>query len=94
MAESTVEMATFADGVKLLRRHWPAEDPIGTVLVVHGTGEHSGRYEHVGDYFSERRLDTYSYDHRGHGESGGARGHVGWGTLVAEVRPELEAPEG
>lgn len=46
------------------------------MLIVHGIGEHSGRYEHVGSFFAERGIDTLSYDQRGFGQSGGRRAFV------------------
>jgi alpha-beta hydrolase superfamily lysophospholipase len=47
-----------------------------SVLVVHGFGEHSGRYEHVGQWLAERGFAVHAYDHRGHGRSAGRRCHV------------------
>ncbi len=46
------------------------------MLIVHGIGEHSGRYEHVGSFFADRGVDTLSYDLRGFGQSGGRRAFV------------------
>lgn len=46
------------------------------MLIVHGIGEHSGRYEHVGSFFADRGIDTLSYDQRGFGQSGGRRAFV------------------
>jgi alpha-beta hydrolase superfamily lysophospholipase len=89
MASSRIEMSTFADGTERLARHWPAEEPIATVLIVHGTGEHSGRYEHVGEFFAGHRLNTFSYDHRSHGGSGGARGEVVWSEIIADLSDEI-----
>ena len=37
---------TTADGLKLHVREWPTADARGTVLIVHGLGEHIGRYAH------------------------------------------------
>jgi alpha-beta hydrolase superfamily lysophospholipase len=69
-----------ADGTDLLLRHWApdvsADVPWASVLLVHGLGEHSGRYEHVGDRMAAAGLDVHGYDHRGNGASGGRRGHV------------------
>jgi alpha-beta hydrolase superfamily lysophospholipase len=44
--------------------------------LVHGLGEHSGRYEHVGSYLAGRGVSVYAFDHQGHGRSGGPRGRV------------------
>jgi acylglycerol lipase len=60
----------------LLVRRWPAESPWASVLIVHGLGEHSGRYEHVGDQMAAAGLDVHAFDLRGQGRSGGRRGHV------------------
>lgn len=50
--------------------------PLASALLVHGLGEHSGRYEHVGNQLAAAGIETWSYDHRGSGGSGGRRGHV------------------
>ena len=73
---SVIGRVTALDGTELRTRHWPAADPWASVLLVHGLGEHSGRYEHVGKRLSASGIDTHSYDHRGQGASGGRRGHV------------------
>jgi alpha-beta hydrolase superfamily lysophospholipase len=70
-----------ADGTDILVRDWAsstsvAGSPWASVLLVHGLGEHSGRYEHVGDQMAAAGLDVHAYDHRGNGGSGGRRGHV------------------
>ena len=61
------------DGTVLFTRRWPAAHPRAVVLIVHGLGEHSGRYGHVGTFFAERGLETVAFDLRGHGRSGGSR---------------------
>lgn len=50
--------------------------PRGAVLVTHGFGEHSGRYGEVVAALLERGLAVATYDLRGHGNSGGPRGHI------------------
>ena len=64
------------DGLTQLRRHWPADAPKAAVLLVHGIGEHSGRYEHVGAHLAARGFDTLAFDNRGFGQSGGRRAFV------------------
>lgn len=54
----------------------PPESANGSIVLMHGLGEHSGRYAHVVRFFNERGLSVRTYDHRGHGRSGGARGDV------------------
>ena len=97
-----VSHATVADGTDLLVRHWPAnaaeaggawaEPAWATVLIVHGLGDHSGRYEHVGDQMATAGLDVWAYDHRGNGGSGGRRGHVDrWSQLHDDLQERLAA---
>ena len=67
------------DGVPLHWRQWnktgmgPAR---GTVLIVHGLGEHVGRYEHVAAHLNHWGWHVVGHDQRGHGASGGARGDL------------------
>jgi alpha-beta hydrolase superfamily lysophospholipase len=48
----------------------------GSVVLMHGLGEHSGRYRHVIQFFNQCGLSVRCYDHRGHGRSEGKRGDV------------------
>ncbi len=75
----TEELAGTRDGLTQLQRRWKpvrGGPPQAAVLVVHGIGEHSGRYDHVGRFLAERGHDVLAFDNRGHGQSGGRRGHV------------------
>lgn len=59
--------------------HWQvqsATNPRGTVVLVHGICEHSGRYRHIVPKLSEAGFTVYSFDLRGHGNSPGQRGHI------------------
>lgn len=70
-------MIPTTDGVTLAQRRWEPSFPYrGTVLIVHGLGEHSGRYEHVASFFAARGWRVVAYDLRGHGRSEGRRGAV------------------
>jgi alpha-beta hydrolase superfamily lysophospholipase len=63
------------DGLPLHLRQWaPAGPARGTVLIVHGLGEHIGRYAHVAAHLNAQGWHVAGYDQRGHGASGGARG--------------------
>ncbi len=63
-------------GLALFRRSWLAQDAVRAIVLVHGFGEHSGRYEHVGEWFARRGSAVHAFDLRGHGRSLGRRGHV------------------
>lgn len=85
------------DGLTLMMRRWSVSDPTATILIVHGVSEHLGRWEHVAEFFAERRYEVAAYDHRGHGSSTGSRIHVDrfddyvedLGLMVERVRSEL-----
>lgn len=63
------------DSLDLVLRHWPAPGHArGTLLIVHGLGEHIGRYAHVAAHLNLRGWDVSGYDQRGHGASPGNRG--------------------
>ena len=49
-----------ADGRLQFRRRWRVDDPRAAVLLVHGIGEHSGRYEHVGSSLAAAGVDMTS----------------------------------
>jgi acylglycerol lipase len=68
---STGTVRTF-DGFSLFYRRWnPPDGAAANVFVVHGLGEHSGRYVHVGRFFAEAGFRTVAFDLRGHGRSDG-----------------------
>ncbi len=73
---SNATSLTTADGLKLHVREWPCDDARGTVLIVHGLGEHIGRYEHVAAQLQRCDRRVVGYDQRGHGASQGARGRL------------------
>ena len=53
----------------------PEGTPKALVCLMHGGGEHTGRYEHVGQALNEAGYALFGFDLRGHGKTGGARGH-------------------
>lgn len=69
----------YLEGVGRLRLHyrsWEVPDPQAALVVVHGCGEHAGRYAAVGEAMGVADVSTFALDLRGHGESDGRRGHV------------------
>ncbi|HSV96427.1 MAG TPA: lysophospholipase [Spirochaetota bacterium] len=63
-------------GVEIYFREWMSERPKGIVVLAHGLGEHSGRYANLIDRMQGSGVSFYALDHRGHGRSGGKRGHI------------------
>jgi alpha-beta hydrolase superfamily lysophospholipase len=77
LTESTLSTFTASDGDNLAVQDWPLPDEAaarGVVLVVHGLGEHAGRYEHVAQQLNSWGFAVRGYDHYGHGDSDGVRG--------------------
>lgn len=54
---------------------WSVENPKAVVCMVHGIGEHSGRYHRMAGYFNNANIAMVSVDLRGHGKTAGKRGH-------------------
>ncbi len=67
---------TSFDGTHLFFREWSIKDPQSNILVVHGLGEHSGRYSALANDFKNAGFSVFSFDLRGHGKSDGRRGHI------------------
>jgi acylglycerol lipase len=64
----------------LFERTWPLADAKGAVVIVHGVGEHSGRYDYVAQKLNAAGYAAYAQDARGHGQSA----HL----PITEVDPE------
>jgi alpha-beta hydrolase superfamily lysophospholipase len=65
------------DGLTLQGRAWPCRHARGTIVIVHGLGEHIGRYAHVAASLNAGGWSVVGYDQRGHGASEGQRGRLG-----------------
>lgn len=77
MTESTLRTFVALDGDNLAVQDWPLEDRDavrGVIVLVHGLGEHAGRYDHVAHQLNDWGFAVRGYDQYGHGESGGPRG--------------------
>ena len=59
--------------VEIYWQSWQPATPKAVVVIVHGLGEHGGRYAHVAQALVDAGCATYAIDHRGHGKSGGPR---------------------
>jgi acylglycerol lipase len=94
-ATSTTETLAARDGTRLLVRRWEAAGagaPWATALVVHGLGEHSGRWEKVGNRMAVAGIAASSFDHRGHGRSEGRRAYAeSWDHLLDDAQDRLAA---
>lgn len=78
-AESRLSTFTATDGDNVVVQDWPLEPTVklrGVVILVHGLGEHAGRYDHVARHLNAWGYAVRGYDQCGHGESNGARGSL------------------
>ena len=65
-------------GKELFGKYWiPQGNPRAVIAVMHGLGDHISRYENFAHFFSENQIAVIGIDQRGHGRSGGKRGHSG-----------------
>lgn len=73
----TLTTFTATDGDNLAVQDWPVAEGArqrGMVLLVHGLGEHAGRYDALAQRLNTWGFAVRGYDQYGHGESGGPRG--------------------
>jgi len=63
-------------GHTLSVRQWPVASSHDTIVIVHGSGEHSGRYEETAKRLNQEGFSVVAPDLRGHGRSPGQRGHI------------------
>jgi len=76
-------------------RLWNAERPRGLVGLVHGLGEHSGRYAALASKLVGARFSVIALDLPGHGETSGPRGDLLWTHVRDQVIPAMfEAARG
>ncbi len=74
---SILSVFTAMDGDNIAIRNWPIPEEVvlrGVVLIVHGLGEHSGRFEALAEKLGDWGFASRAFDLYGHGESGGRKG--------------------
>lgn len=77
------------DRLELYYQCWlPHDNPIASLVIVHGLGEHSGRYLNLVNELVAHGYAVYAFDNRGHGRSPGQRGFV---RRFAQFRGDLES---
>jgi alpha-beta hydrolase superfamily lysophospholipase len=99
---STREIHT-PDGRRLHQQIWPVAGPArGLVYLVHGLGEHIGRYAWLAKQLNGLGWQVQGHDHVGHGRSSGARGRLpaehtllqDLGLLLGHARQQAAAASG
>ena len=86
-AESILSTFIASDGDNVVVQDWPLDPAVklrGVVIVVHGLGEHAGRYDHMAQQLNAWGFAVRGYDQCGHGESNGARGSLPTDTRLLD----------
>ncbi len=71
---TSFQIDSVSDGLSLAGLHWSCEQPVAVVSLVHGFGEHCGRYEILADHLVQNGIAVVGVDLRGHGKTQGPRG--------------------
>jgi alpha-beta hydrolase superfamily lysophospholipase len=92
MRQSEFTWRSGSDQIKIHSILWqPIEEPIAIIALVHGMGEHIGRYRKVAEFFTQKGIAIMAFDQRGHGKSDGSRGHIShFNQLIEGVEGLIE----
>lgn len=75
------------DGAEMVGRQWIPSNPSASLLIIHGMGDHSGRFEKMATRFAESGFAVFAPDLRGHGRSSGPRGYF---SNLSQLHDDLE----
>ena len=84
------------DGIRIYSKKEVPEKPCAVCVIIHGMGEHQGRYDLFAERLFSAGIAVYRFDHRGHGRSEGERGYFSSGEeplLDTEMILDLAAEE-
>ncbi len=62
--------------LQLHSMHWDCPSPRAVIALIHGQGEHTGRYHHLAQFFNAAQIAVWGFDQQGFGKSEGKRGHA------------------
>ena len=72
-------------------KYWPCESPKATLLVIHGLGEHCGRYAGMAQALNAQGIEVYGYDQRGHGANPlGPKGYARVADMEKDILAALD----
>jgi len=69
-----IEIKSLADDQILQGYRWSIPNPVAVMNLVHGFGEHCGRYSELAEHLNEHGIEVIGVDLRGHGRTAGRRG--------------------
>lgn len=80
------------DGLKMHYRRWENTQPEAMLCIVHGLGEHSARYTSMAEHLTSQGIAVFAMDLRGHGLSGGKKGHAkSYEHLLSDIEELLKS---
>jgi len=80
-----------ADGILIKGLHWQVAKPKAVIGIIHGLGEHAARYGYFAQQYNKAGFAVLAYDRRGHGASGGKRGHtISYAAYLQEIDKLVE----
>lgn len=84
-----------SDGVKLIGNRWlPDNTAKASICLIHGLGEHIGRYQWVAEFLTSHGFALSGYDLHGHGKTQGPRGHFpSFERALDDIKESLESIE-
>jgi len=76
------------DSLELYYQAWQPDEPSqATLIIIHGLGEHGGRYMHLVNHLVPKGYAIYAFDQRGHGRSPGKKGFINsWSEYREDMR--------
>jgi alpha-beta hydrolase superfamily lysophospholipase len=79
------------DGLNIYAKEWKPDGNVkGVVALVHGLGEHIGRYDHVAEAFGKAGYAMVGFDQRGHGKSDGIRGYESYDNAMEDITRNIQ----
>lgn len=90
MSPSTASEHRFLayDATPIFYRLYAATASQKQILLIHGMGEHGGRYAHLAGFLTQNQFSVWAPDLRGFGRSGGARAYV---SRIEDYWKDIEA---
>ena len=91
LSDNTSYTISASDGINLFIRNHSVKNSNKVILLIHGLGEHSGRYLNLIQDFNNKNISVFTIDIRGHGKSEGKRGHSPfYEQLMSDIRYFIE----
>ncbi|NCT10861.1 MAG: alpha/beta hydrolase [Flavobacteriia bacterium] len=75
-------------------QYWEAHNTKAVIVLAHGMGEHSSRFQHVAEKLLENNFSVVAFDHFGHGKTAGKRGHnPSFDAVLESIQKTIEKAE-